>query len=197
MRMTSIEKLLVNRQSKGAANVRRIRNQLVALGLEGPHETLELGSGAGDVSAALARELGHSVTGTDLDSAQIALARSRHGDVPGVEFAVADATALEFPDGRFDLVVAQNMFHHVPAWRDVVAEVARVLRVGGHLLWLDLTLPPRLARVLAALRHRVGVYTLGDVREAFRRSGLEPVTVTRLGGWPSLRHELAARKRGG
>jgi cyclopropane fatty-acyl-phospholipid synthase-like methyltransferase len=57
MRMTTLEKLLVNRPAKGAANVARIRTQLAGLGLTAPLDTLEIGSGAGDVAAALAREL--------------------------------------------------------------------------------------------------------------------------------------------
>ena len=46
----------------------------------------------------------------------------------------ADATRLPFADGCFDAVLAVHVFHLIPRWRDVLAEVARVLRPDGSLL---------------------------------------------------------------
>lgn len=195
MRMTALEKVLVNRPTKGAANVARIRTRLAGLGLTGPLETLEIGPGAGDVAAALAGELAHRVIGTDVDPAQVALARARHTGVPRVQYSVADATALEFPAAQFDPVIAQNVFQHVPAWRAIVAEISRVLRPGGHLLWLELTPPRAIKWSLTPLRRLFRLYAMTDVLAALGDHGLTPIMVRPLMRWPALRHELVARKQ--
>jgi SAM-dependent methyltransferase len=61
-----------------------------------------------------------------------------------------NAEALPFRDGSFDLVVADPPYSkqdaekydgHMPNRRKVLAEVARVVRKGGNLVWLDTMLP--------------------------------------------------------
>lgn len=194
MRMTGLEKMLVNRPAKGRTNVTVVHRQLAGLRAARIEHILELGTGAGDVAEFLARQLGYQVIGVDIDPGQVALARARHGDVPGLEFAVADAAHLTFATGRFDLVIAQNVFHHVSAWRQVVTEIARVVREGGCVLWLDLTLPPPMDTILGPLRRWFGVYTLNQVREAFSEAGFEALALRRTIPWLPLRHELVLRK---
>ena len=50
----------------------------------------------------------------------------------------ADATALSFPDARFDTVISFIMLHHVIDWERAIAEMARVLRPGGIVAGYDL-----------------------------------------------------------
>jgi len=45
-----------------------------------------------------------------------------------------DLGHLSFPDATFDIVVCNEVFEHVPALPDALAEIARVLRPGGTLL---------------------------------------------------------------
>lgn len=45
-----------------------------------------------------------------------------------------DLSALTFPDGRFDAVVVNDVFEHVPDLPTVLLEIARVLRPGGVLI---------------------------------------------------------------
>ena len=47
---------------------------------------------------------------------------------------------LELPDGTFDLVMDFGIIHHVPNWRDALAEVHRTLRPGGEFLFEELPL---------------------------------------------------------
>lgn len=51
----------------------------------------------------------------------------------GGAFAVADAQAIPFPEGRFDAVVANHMLYHVPDLPRALAEIRRVLVPGGAL----------------------------------------------------------------
>lgn len=194
MRMSRLEKLLVNRPTKGTGNVAVVRRQLEALGNPASGRALEVGSGAGEVAAYLARELGYRVVGTDVDPGQVALARSRHGEDEHLRFVVADAGDLQLEPASIDLAVAQNVFHHLPSWRSAVRELTRVLRPGGHLLWLDLTLTPLTRALLRPLTGRFGIYTLDDIRAAFREAQLVEVALRRPIRWLPLRHELILRK---
>ena len=87
--------------------------------------TLDLGCGEGRLGAALMR-LGHGVVGVDASPALVALAREHH------EAVEADAAALPFADGGFDLVVAFMSLHDMDDLRGAVREAARVLASGGR-----------------------------------------------------------------
>ena len=95
-------------------------------------DVLELGCGAGQpMSATLAA--GRHLTGVDLSSVQLALARA---SVPEAIFIHADLTTLERPDASADAVVAFYVLTHVP--RDLhaglIARTRRWLRPGGVFL---------------------------------------------------------------
>jgi ubiquinone/menaquinone biosynthesis C-methylase UbiE len=49
-----------------------------------------------------------------------------------------DVTELELANESFDLVMDFGILHHVPDWRDALAQVQRVLRPGGEFLFEDL-----------------------------------------------------------
>lgn len=112
---------------------------------------LEVGAGAG----AMARQVLTSypevhLTVTDLDPAMVAASRERLGDLGDrVDFEVADATALTHPDDTFDGALSFLMLHHAGRWEQVLHELVRVVRPGGHLVGYDLmdTIPARLLHV--------------------------------------------------
>lgn len=52
---------------------------------------------------------------------------------PGVD-EVMYASALSFPDGSFDTVISTSQLEHDPTFWLTLAEVARVLRTGGHFI---------------------------------------------------------------
>ena len=91
--------------------------------------TLDVGCGEGRVSRDLAA-LGHRVTGVDASPTLVRAAREAS---PELEFGVADAAALPFEDGAFDLVVAFMLLHDLDAIETALAEAARVLGPGGVL----------------------------------------------------------------
>jgi len=91
--------------------------------------TLDLGCGEGRLSRLL-RSLGHRVAGADAAPTMVRLAVSHPAAPPAV---LADAAALPFRDGAFDLVVAYMSLHDMDQMPDAVAEAARVLDRGGRL----------------------------------------------------------------
>lgn len=98
----------------------------------------------GDLGDALARVGAGAVDVLDLfcgtrpyDDLLPASAHVTGLDVPGNPYGVADVVTwdfLPFPDRSFDLVMCIEGFHYVPDPRQALAEVARVLRPGGHAL---------------------------------------------------------------
>lgn len=114
-------------------------------------EVLEVSCGAGGGASYIARNLGPaSYTGLDLNPASIDLCRAKHR-LPGLQFVQGDAQNLPFPDESFDAVVNVEASHQYPDFRGFLAEVARVLRPGGHFLYTDSRRNPVVAEWEAAL----------------------------------------------
>lgn len=68
---------------------------------------------------------------TDLSPGMVAEARAALGAHPFLSFRTADIQSLPFPDGYFDLVIANMMLYHVPDLPKGLSEVRRVLKTGG------------------------------------------------------------------
>ena len=102
-----------------------------------PRTVLELAAGTGIASRYLRDALAPdaSLTVTDLNAPMLDVAAQKFSDGEAVKFVPADAMALPFDDGSFDLLVCQFGVMFFP---DVVAsykESARVLRSGGHYMF--------------------------------------------------------------
>ena len=96
-------------------------------------DALDAACGTGRYAGYLA-ERGHRVVGVDSSRAMLDRARAR---VPRGEFVLADLHRLPLPDDAVDVVVCGLALAHVPALGPVMAEFARVLRPGGHLVVSD------------------------------------------------------------
>lgn len=99
---------------------------------------LDWGCGIGRVAAALAPRAG-DILGVDLSAGMIAEARRRCAGLANVRFRVTDGGPLHLTDGSVDAVLAVDSLPFLvrsgPAAVDrQVAEFARTLRPGGHLL---------------------------------------------------------------
>ena len=77
-----------------------------------------------------------SYTGLDLNPTGIRFCQQRHR-VAGLTFVQGDAQRLPFPDNTFDAVINVEASHCYPDLSGFLAEVARVLRPGGHFLYAD------------------------------------------------------------
>jgi SAM-dependent methyltransferase len=113
---------------------------------------LDVGCGLGTLAAAAAAR-GATVTGADLAAGMLAEARRRH---PQIEFVLADAEALPFADGAFDVALGAFIVNHLPHPETAAAELARVARRVALAMWGPedevgiLGLPARAARDLDA-----------------------------------------------
>lgn len=110
-----------------------------------PRSILDVATGTGDLAIQLARAAGSaSVTGIDLSEGMLAVGRRKVAEA-GLDRRVTliqgDCLALPFPDGAFDTVTVAfgvRNFEHLDRG---YAEMARVLRPGGKLIVLELSVP--------------------------------------------------------
>ncbi len=99
---------------------------------------LEVGVGTG--LALPHYEPAKRITGIDLSGAMLARARQRVASdgLPHVEALLEmDAEATDFADGAFDIAVAMFVASVVPNPRRLLAELKRVVRPGGHILFVN------------------------------------------------------------
>jgi sarcosine/dimethylglycine N-methyltransferase len=105
------------------------------------HHVLDICSGLGGPARWLAHRVGCRVTGLDLTRSRVESARrlTRSTGLDGrVDFVQGDATAMPFPDARFDAAISQEAWLHIADKRRLLAECARVLRPWGVLAFTDI-----------------------------------------------------------
>ena len=140
MKLNSIERFAMNNPARSAhQHVREARWFGAASGgrLRGA-DVLEVGCGRGVGVEVLLDRLGAAhVTALDVDPRMVEAARRRMSGRPPARYTlgVGDVADLPLADERYDAVADFAILHHVPDWQRAVAEVARVLRPGGLLLF--------------------------------------------------------------
>ena len=129
-----------------------------ALMLRGPTHVLDVGCGTGEVALALLRRHPEAtVAGIDLSESMLRLAihkAQKAGLDSCVSFQPGDATAMPFPDESFDGIVCSFCYRNIAQRAVALGEMRRVLRPGGWLVILELTIPTG-----ALMRMLHGLYT--------------------------------------
>jgi ubiquinone/menaquinone biosynthesis C-methylase UbiE len=116
------------------------RRTFELLGVEPGASVLDLGCGTGEDAQELARLAWPRgrVVGADRSETVIAEARERVASTTlPVQFQVADAYDLPFPDATFDRCRADRVFHHLEHPDRALAELLRVTRPEGRVLLFD------------------------------------------------------------
>ena len=94
---------------------------------------LDIGCGEGHNTRLLAQR-GASMTAIDIAENFIVFAQQTEADEPlGIEYRIASAVALPFPDMTFDFATGFMSFMDIPETDRVIAEAYRVLQPGGFL----------------------------------------------------------------
>jgi SAM-dependent methyltransferase len=94
---------------------------------------LDIATGTGNTALAAARRAA-VVTGCDLSPANLTrAARRAEVDTLSVEWQVADAQALPFQDGQFDVVLSTFGVMYAADHEKAAAELLRVCRPGGRI----------------------------------------------------------------
>lgn len=94
-------------------------------------KVLDIGAGECALSAALIRAGASELFAVDAVPKQIWAAAAHQGATDGMHFLIADAFDLPFTNASFDLVVCNDLLHHLEPLMPVLDEVFRVLRPGG------------------------------------------------------------------
>ncbi|HEX8997548.1 MAG TPA: methyltransferase domain-containing protein [Ktedonobacterales bacterium] len=151
---------------------------------------LDVSTGGGHTALALAPHVAR-VVASDLTPLMLAAARAHllEQGATNVDYVIADAERLPFLDESFDLVTVRIAPHHYPDAGRAVREMARVLRRGGRLLFIDNIAPadPALDAALNDWERRrdpshMRSHTLAEWREYIAQAGLR------------LTHEEVGRK---
>ena len=155
-------------------------------------DVLEVGPGYGATTDVLGQSVSR-LTAIEIDAELVAMLTDRFDGNEAVDIVHGDATALEFPDGRFSGAACFTMLHHVPTatLQDrLFAEVARVIRPGGFLVAGDSLASPDLEA-----HHEGDTYNPVDpagLADRLRATGLCDVEVrTNPFGWAATARKPA------
>ena len=143
MKMNALETAVMNNPLRAAIQRRYEAALFERLGgrLDG-QKVLEIGCGRGVGTEILFERFGaREVHAFDLDPRMIERARRRFRafDTDRLRLFVGDVEAIHAPDDSYDAVIDFGILHHVPAWRNALAEVRRVLKPGGKFFFEEVT----------------------------------------------------------
>ena len=101
---------------------------------------ISLGSGAGGVELAIARQARHAqIVCLDLNRELLEMARrAAQQEGLNIEVQQADLNLVELPERAFDLVFCHASLHHVLELEHVVEQIRRTLRPGGELVIVEI-----------------------------------------------------------
>ncbi|MBL4790349.1 MAG: class I SAM-dependent methyltransferase [Kordiimonadaceae bacterium] len=130
---------------------------LVSLcGTNSSHKVLDVACGPGILSAAFAK-VAETVVGLDITPRFLEMARqgAAEASIENITFKEGDVCTMPFPDQAFDIVVCRAAFHHFTDVAAVVAEMHRVVALGGKIVVGDMVASPDEAK--ANYHHKMEV----------------------------------------
>jgi SAM-dependent methyltransferase len=108
----------------------RLTVELLGGELRDRGHVLEVGVGTGQLGLPL-RDAGIPVVGLDLARPMMDKLVEKAGGRLPFPLVQGDSTRMPVRDGAFDAAYLRWVFHLIPAWREALAEIARVVRPGG------------------------------------------------------------------
>jgi ubiquinone/menaquinone biosynthesis C-methylase UbiE len=122
---------------------RAVRNTIADLAqLRAGEAVLDVGCGTGSLALVSKERVGETGRVCGIDPGVQQITRARHKAAHSgraIDFQVGVIEQLAFPDQSFDVVLSTLMMHHLPddLKRQGLAEIMRVLKLGGRLLVVD------------------------------------------------------------
>ena len=193
-------------------------------GIEAGASVADVACGTGKLTGKLAERVGPfgKVIGIDLSGGMLALAEAEYRDLVQVEFRKGDALALPIDDDGVDAATIGFGMRNLANFEAGFRELARVVRPGGRVVCLELTMPrPRWwGRLYQATFRRTAPFAgsligrrkayrylpaslegypdADQLVETMRGAGLVDVSYRRLGlGMVALHHGTVPATRGG
>ena len=180
MKMGELEKSFVNGAKHSRQVSRHAENLLRCFGVEPGQGYLDVGCGNGAAPIHVARTFNLQVPGIDVDPEQIRLAEAASQGLAGARFLTVDGIQLPFEDEEFDIVATNKVMHHVSNWEHAVAEMLRVLKPGGYLIYSDFVYPRPIAALGRSLAgNRVGFPTRHTLDSLVGKKRLTPIRLSR------------------
>jgi ubiquinone/menaquinone biosynthesis C-methylase UbiE len=114
-------------------------------------QVLDVGTASGNTALSAARRRAQ-ITGVDITSSQLERARIRAAaEELEIDFRLGDATALDFEDASFDIVMSTFGAIFAPDPQKTAAEMARVCRPGGKIAMANWTPEGMLGKLFCIL----------------------------------------------
>jgi phosphatidylethanolamine/phosphatidyl-N-methylethanolamine N-methyltransferase len=164
-----------------AGRVQALQRMVVAPG----SRILEVGVGTGINAMLYPRD--SEVVGIDFSASMLEKARDRfeRKGITNVRLLQMDAADLKFPDNSFDIVYAPYLISVVPDPVRVAAEMRRVCRPGGQIIFLNHfrsrnPLMARAERLISPFTVHIGFKADLDLREFLSQSDLQPVSIEKV-----------------
>lgn len=176
---------LVQKYEKGRASYSDTDANLMALveraGVVG-RDALDLGSGDGRYAAMLLDMGAGKVKGIDISPAMVRKAQVKYKNI---DFVLGDGLEMPFESESFDVVFSNHVLHYFKDINGIFAEIARVLKKGGHFVGVFNTVETNSDEVLNAQMplflgegdEKIKIYNLaklqGEYEEAMASYGLK------------------------
>lgn len=140
-----------------------------------PGKVLDVSCGTGEFLRELAQKEGYSLSGVDLSSHMVAVARQKVGKRALVQ--KANIHSLPFADNAFDYVVSTEAFHHYANQRKALSEMKRVAKKQGNILIVDINFFLRPIHWLFQKLEPgcVRINSRKEMRKLFQEAGLQQV----------------------
>lgn len=114
-----------------------IMNRLSGIPFE---NVLDVGCGTGEILNTI-KNIYHTVSMYGIDISEEMLKKAKEKLLDNADLSLGDAEHLPYENGKFDLLMCTDSFHHYPNPQKAIEEFHRVLKTDGHILLADFWKP--------------------------------------------------------